>query len=96
MSLQVRLVIAHPACIAWLCGLCVPGHAAQIFKQNGIEQYNPLGDKFDPNLHNALFQIPDPSKEVGTVASVTKVSPCKRTVLSGLTLSSLCCTPCSL
>jgi hypothetical protein len=45
----------------------------QVFKQNGVEQYNPVGQKFDPNLHNALFEVPDAEKEAGTVAVVTKV-----------------------
>lgn len=44
----------------------------QVFKKNGLEQYNPINQKFDPNLHNALFEVPDATKEVGTVAVVTK------------------------
>jgi hypothetical protein len=32
----------------------------------------PLGQKFDPNAHEALFQVDDPSKEPGTVAVVQK------------------------
>lgn len=42
-------------------------------KRYGVEQYNPEGEKFDPNLHQALFQAPMPEKEVGTVFSVQKV-----------------------
>jgi molecular chaperone GrpE len=45
-----------------------------VFKQNGVEQFNPVGQKFDPNMHNALFEVPDGSKEAGTVAVVTKVN----------------------
>ena len=30
----------------------------------------PLGEKFDPNLHNALFEVPDPAQEPGTIAHV--------------------------
>lgn len=44
----------------------------QAFKNNGLEMYNPMGDKFDPNLHNALFELPDPTKEPGHVGAVTK------------------------
>ena len=47
--------------------------AVQVFKQNGLERYRPLKDKFDPNLHSALFEIPDPLQKPGTVAVVTKV-----------------------
>ena len=38
-----------------------------------MEQYNPSGEKFDPNLHQAMFEVPDPTKEAGMVAIVTKV-----------------------
>ncbi|KAL0033759.1 hypothetical protein WJX77_004249 [Trebouxia sp. C0004] len=41
-------------------------------KQNGVEKFTPLGEKFDPNMHSALFQLPDAQKEAGTVVAVTK------------------------
>jgi molecular chaperone GrpE len=44
----------------------------QVLKKQGVEQFNPEGDKFDPNLHNALFEVPDGTKEAGVVAVVTK------------------------
>lgn len=47
--------------------------AAQVLKQHGVERYDPLGQPFDPNLHNALFDVPDTTKEHNTVAMVTKV-----------------------
>jgi molecular chaperone GrpE len=31
-----------------------------------------LGVKFDPNFHDALFEVEDASKEVGSVAVVMK------------------------
>lgn len=33
------------------------GTLEQIFKRHGLEQVNPLNEKFNPNLHEALFQI---------------------------------------
>lgn len=45
----------------------------QVFKKFGVEKFDPLNEKFDPNRHCAVFQIPDPSKPSGTVASVVKV-----------------------
>mmetsp|Transcript_39175 Transcript_39175/g.63502 ORF Transcript_39175/g.63502 Transcript_39175/m.63502 type:complete len:254 (+) Transcript_39175:51-812(+) len=42
------------------------------FEKHGIVRVNPLGEKFDPNLHEALFEMDDPSKEPGTVAHVDK------------------------
>jgi molecular chaperone GrpE len=42
------------------------------FGKYGIHEYNPMGEQFDPNLHNALFQAPVEGKEPGTVFSVQK------------------------
>lgn len=44
-----------------------------VFKRYGIVQINPLGEKFNPNHHEALFEFQDPSKEPGTVGNVTKI-----------------------
>lgn len=35
-----------------------------------ITEYNPVNEKFDPNLHEALFTYQDESKEPGTVGQV--------------------------
>ncbi|CAG8516697.1 3579_t:CDS:2 [Paraglomus brasilianum] len=42
-------------------------------KRFGVERMNPLGEKFDPNKHEAIFQIAVPDKEAGTVFAVEKV-----------------------
>ena len=43
------------------------------FASNGIQKYcDKPGDKFDPNLHNALMQYPDPDSEPDTVGQVIK------------------------
>ena len=44
-----------------------------IFKRFQITPIEALGAKFDPNIHSALFSMPDPSKEPGTVSTVLKV-----------------------
>jgi molecular chaperone GrpE len=36
----------------------------------GVKQIEALGAKFDPNLHEALYEIPDESQPAGTVAQV--------------------------
>jgi len=38
-----------------------------------IKPFDPTGDKFDPNLHEALYQAPIPGKEPGTVIDCQKV-----------------------
>lgn len=46
---------------------------AAIFKRHGLISLNPKGLKFDPNQHQAMFEVPDGSKEPGTVSDVCKV-----------------------
>lgn len=38
--------------------------------RHGIEKIEPLGEQFDPNLHEATFEIPQPDKQPGTVFHV--------------------------
>ena len=42
------------------------------FKKFGIEEFNPLGEKFDPNVHEATFEFQDPSKTPGTIGDVSQ------------------------
>uniref|UniRef100_A0A7C9E4Q2 GrpE protein homolog n=3 Tax=Opuntia streptacantha TaxID=393608 RepID=A0A7C9E4Q2_OPUST len=44
----------------------------EVFRKFGIEKYDPINEQFDPNRHNAVFQVPDNSKPPGTVAVVLK------------------------
>jgi molecular chaperone GrpE len=43
------------------------------FNRHGIEAFDPIDQKFDPNLHQALFQNAIPDKEPGTVFNVQKI-----------------------
>ncbi|XP_059662440.1 grpE protein homolog 2, mitochondrial-like isoform X1 [Cornus florida] len=45
---------------------------AGVFKKFGVEKFDPTNEQFDPNSHNAVFQVPDASKPPGTVAVVLK------------------------
>lgn len=38
--------------------------------KHGIEKIDPMGEVFDPNHHEATFEIPQPDKEPGTVFHV--------------------------
>ncbi len=40
--------------------------------RHGIKKLDPQGSKFDPNLHEALFEIPDESVPSGTVLQVVE------------------------
>ena len=38
--------------------------------RHGVKKIEPLGAKFDPNLHEALFEVPDDTVPNGTVVKV--------------------------
>lgn len=44
----------------------------KVLEKHGIKKFSPLGEKFDPNLHQAMFELPDPSVPAGTVAQVVQ------------------------
>jgi molecular chaperone GrpE len=44
----------------------------KVLEKHGIKKFDPLGEKFDPNLHQAMYEIPDPSQPAGTVAQVVQ------------------------
>ncbi|XP_059055059.1 grpE protein homolog, mitochondrial [Achroia grisella] len=46
---------------------------AQVFSRHGLVAVSPLKEKFDPNLHEALFQQEVEGAEAGTVVTVSKV-----------------------
>jgi molecular chaperone GrpE len=41
-------------------------------EKNGVHQFAPRGEKFDPNLHQAMFEVPDPSVPAGRVVEVVQ------------------------
>lgn len=41
--------------------------------KHGIEKMDPLGEQFNPNHHEATFEIPQPDKEPGTIFHVQQV-----------------------
>jgi len=45
----------------------------QVFERHGLVQENPLNEKFDPNKHDAIFQIPNPTVDANTVLDVQKI-----------------------
>ena len=40
------------------------------FEKNGVRQINPLGEKFDYNFHQAMFEVEAEDKESGIVVQV--------------------------
>jgi len=41
-------------------------------EKNGVRQFSPRGEKFDPNLHQAMFEVPNPSVPAGSVVEVVQ------------------------
>lgn len=41
-------------------------------EKNGVKKQDPSGQKFDPNFHQAMYEVPDLSVPSGTVAQVVQ------------------------
>lgn len=44
----------------------------KVLEKNGVRRVDPTGERFDPNLHQAMFEVPDPSVPNGTVVQVVQ------------------------
>jgi molecular chaperone GrpE len=44
----------------------------RVLEKHGVKKLEPLGAKFDPNVHQAMYEVPDPSVPPGTVAQVVQ------------------------
>jgi molecular chaperone GrpE len=43
-----------------------------VLDKNGVRKFEPQGEKFDPNVHQAMYELDDPSVPAGTVAKVVQ------------------------
>ncbi len=41
-----------------------------VFERHHVVKLDPIGERLDPHRHEAMFEIPDPSRPAGTVAQV--------------------------
>ena len=41
-----------------------------VLDKHGVKKLDPAGQKFDPNLHQAMYEVPDSTVPPGTVAQV--------------------------
>jgi molecular chaperone GrpE len=41
-------------------------------EKNGVQKIEPQGEKFDPNFHQAMYEIPDASVPAGSVVQVVQ------------------------
>lgn len=44
----------------------------EIFARHGVKRIDPMGEKFDHNLHQAVVQVDQPGAEPGTVVQVVQ------------------------
>jgi molecular chaperone GrpE len=44
----------------------------KVLEKHGVRKFEPQGEKFDPNLHQAMYEVPDPSLPAGTVTQVVQ------------------------
>lgn len=43
-----------------------------ILQKHGVRELDPQGEKFDPNFHQAMYEVPDPQVPAGTVVQVVQ------------------------
>lgn len=41
-------------------------------EKNGVQRFEPIGEKFDPNVQQAMYEVPDSSVAPGTVVQVVQ------------------------
>jgi molecular chaperone GrpE len=44
----------------------------KVLEKHGVKRFDPQGAKFDPNLHQAIFEIPDLNVPTGSVVQVVQ------------------------
>ena len=42
----------------------------KVLERHGVKRFDPQGAKFDPNFHQAIFEVPDANIPAGSVAQV--------------------------
>jgi molecular chaperone GrpE len=45
----------------------------KVLLNHSVKKFNPLGEKFNPNLHEALFQIPQEKEESGIIGNISQI-----------------------
>jgi molecular chaperone GrpE len=44
----------------------------KVLEKHGVKKLDPAGQKFDPNVHQAMYEVPDPSVPAGLVVQVVQ------------------------
>jgi molecular chaperone GrpE len=43
-----------------------------VLEKHGVRQFTPQGEKFDPNVHQAMFEVPDTAIPAGSIVQVVQ------------------------
>ncbi|MDC7987831.1 nucleotide exchange factor GrpE, partial [Rhodoplanes sp. TEM] len=72
MGAEAREGLAAPV-VAFIEGVeLTERELLKAFERNGVKKFDPAGQRFDPNVHQAMFEIPDPTQPNGTVVQVVQ------------------------
>jgi molecular chaperone GrpE len=44
----------------------------KVLEKHGVKRFEPTGERFDPNLHQAMYEVTDPSIPAGQVVQVVQ------------------------
>jgi molecular chaperone GrpE len=44
----------------------------KVLEKHGVKRFEPIGERFDPNLHQAMYEVTDPSVPAGQVVQVVQ------------------------
>jgi molecular chaperone GrpE len=44
----------------------------KVLDKHGVKRFEPIGERFDPNLHQAMYEVPDASVPSGQVVQVVQ------------------------
>jgi molecular chaperone GrpE len=72
VSPQLR-ASAEPGVKALIDGVELTGRELlKALEKNGVHQFTPKGEKFDPNVHQAMFEVPNVSVPAGSIVEVVQ------------------------
>ena len=72
VSMELR-ASAEPGVKAFVDGVeLTERELLKALEKNGVRQYTPQGEKFDPNVHQAIYEVPDASVPAGHVVQVVQ------------------------
>jgi molecular chaperone GrpE len=64
---------ADPAVKAFIEGVeLTERELLKTLEKHGVRKFDPQGEKFDPHVHQAMYEVPDPNAIAGTVVQVVQ------------------------